>query len=723
VPAGAGVVVDLNISIPHVIHTWANDVDMILVGPTGLMCTLISDVGASTSWDISKVYTLDQAAAAALGTTDATTVSGTYRPTNISIFNDPYVAPGPGSPVQNPPSLNVFNGTPASGNWNLYIVDDVGGDVGSMNSGWGMTLVAGASCTDPLPAFCPSNVDDTGASATTVDVLDLLKVITTWGVSGPPRPDADCAPLPNGDCTVDVLDLLGVITTWGSCFPPTGRCCANVCLDGITSADCTTLGGVWGGADTTCTGFVCPVLNNEPAGAFPLVLGNFPNTSCNLGNSTGATTTTNPAGPSCTVGGPATQTRDVWWKYTVPTTPDLVGQILRINTCSNVAPFTDTVLSAYVGTVSPLALTEIACNDDAGAGCGVSTLLSRIETTMLNPGQTVYIRLGSWSTGATNAGAYQLCGSIEDITADDCVGAETIAVGGSDTSNLLDATQDFGPTCGGVTSGRGKWYKFQGTGQTVRISTCTSTSDVYDGQIIVYCAGAFGCGALNCVASSNIDHGLQNQPPVAPYWPCTAFQGEVVDICTNVNNLYYVQIGTIATGLPGGIAGEYTLTIASLGAGCIAAPAGYPARPNLSQAQCEAGSPPLYDLCTSGIVANVGNTSFNNSIATPQTAGPGTMCGQPWSKDVFFRYTSANGGSITVSTMSSPVFWDSVLEVYNGIGCAPFGAVMACSDDFTTVGGLSQVTFTGTAGTTYLIRVASWNTSGGNQGTLTITDP
>jgi hypothetical protein len=52
-----------------------------------------------------------------------------------------------------------------------------------------------------------------------VDVNDLLAVVSTWGTCPGPCPPhclADVAP-PGGDCVVNVNDLLAVITTWGPC--------------------------------------------------------------------------------------------------------------------------------------------------------------------------------------------------------------------------------------------------------------------------------------------------------------------------------------------------------------------------------------------------------------------------------------------------------------------------------------------------------------------------
>ncbi len=66
------------------------------------------------------------------------------------------------------------------------------------------------------PPPCPVDISGNGS----VDVADLLAVITAWGAC-PGCPATVChpdvAPPPSGNCAVDVADLLLVITSWGPC--------------------------------------------------------------------------------------------------------------------------------------------------------------------------------------------------------------------------------------------------------------------------------------------------------------------------------------------------------------------------------------------------------------------------------------------------------------------------------------------------------------------------
>ena len=36
--------------------------------------------------------------------------------------------------------LSLFNGTNANGTWSLYVLDDAGGDIGSISGGWDLTI-------------------------------------------------------------------------------------------------------------------------------------------------------------------------------------------------------------------------------------------------------------------------------------------------------------------------------------------------------------------------------------------------------------------------------------------------------------------------------------------------------------------------------------------------------------------------------------------------------
>ncbi|MFN6203718.1 MAG: hypothetical protein ACK496_14740, partial [Acidobacteriota bacterium] len=123
-------------------HTWPDDIDILLVGPTGARTILMSDVGGDT--DISNVtLTFDSAATASLP--DRTAISsGTYLPTNIEANDagvaatDSFSSPAPAGPYT--ASFAPFIGTNPNGVWSLYVVDDTSSDSGGIINGWSLEV-------------------------------------------------------------------------------------------------------------------------------------------------------------------------------------------------------------------------------------------------------------------------------------------------------------------------------------------------------------------------------------------------------------------------------------------------------------------------------------------------------------------------------------------------------------------------------------------------------
>lgn len=140
VPALGGAVTKVTVAINNFSHTFPRDVDMLLVGPTGQTVVLLSDGGSGT--DAVNVNLVFDDAGAAVGT--STIPSGTYRPTNIE-DSDPVgdIWPGPAPVGPYGTTLAGFNGLNPAGDWRLYVVDDVGGDAGSVAS-WSLSFETGS---------------------------------------------------------------------------------------------------------------------------------------------------------------------------------------------------------------------------------------------------------------------------------------------------------------------------------------------------------------------------------------------------------------------------------------------------------------------------------------------------------------------------------------------------------------------------------------------------
>lgn len=124
-----------SVTLGNINHTFPDDMDIVLVSPTGQSVILMSDAGGNPDI-VGLNYTFDDAAATTLADA-ALNPQGTYKPTNFGA-TDNFPAPGPGSLTQATPTLSTFIGNP-NGDWKLYIVDDATGDVGYIGN-WSITF-------------------------------------------------------------------------------------------------------------------------------------------------------------------------------------------------------------------------------------------------------------------------------------------------------------------------------------------------------------------------------------------------------------------------------------------------------------------------------------------------------------------------------------------------------------------------------------------------------
>ncbi len=147
-------ITNVTVTLTGLNHTFPNDVDIMLVGPGGQSAVLMSDVGGSTDAVNANVTFSDAGAPF-----PAAVVTGTFVPTN-SGPGDVFPAPAPASGGS---ALSVFNGTNGNGTWSLYVVDDLGGDVGTITGGWSIDITAPAAgvCAAPpanMVAWYPGEV-------------------------------------------------------------------------------------------------------------------------------------------------------------------------------------------------------------------------------------------------------------------------------------------------------------------------------------------------------------------------------------------------------------------------------------------------------------------------------------------------------------------------------------------------------------------------------------
>jgi len=141
-----GVVTKVTVTFA-ITSTFPDDLDVLLVGPTGALSLVMSD--AEGSGDHTNItYTFDQLAAATLPN-DPTTVTpaGTFKPSNFLGFATPEPGgqdnfPTAGGLLSYPTDFAIFNGTNPNGDWKLYVVDDQVIDNVSLPSGWSIDITS-----------------------------------------------------------------------------------------------------------------------------------------------------------------------------------------------------------------------------------------------------------------------------------------------------------------------------------------------------------------------------------------------------------------------------------------------------------------------------------------------------------------------------------------------------------------------------------------------------
>jgi subtilisin-like proprotein convertase family protein len=134
-PVGSRIT-DLNVHLNTFTHTFPDDVDVLLVGPHGQSTILMSDAGGFQAVGSLTLVIDNQGQERLLN--DGPLLSNclcefkpaNYRPSDS--FPSVVLAGNPGK------SLSVFNRTEPFGTWELYVVDDTGGDAGAFAEGWGL---------------------------------------------------------------------------------------------------------------------------------------------------------------------------------------------------------------------------------------------------------------------------------------------------------------------------------------------------------------------------------------------------------------------------------------------------------------------------------------------------------------------------------------------------------------------------------------------------------
>jgi subtilisin-like proprotein convertase family protein len=134
-------VTDVNVTIRFATHTNPEDLDVLLVGPTGRKAIVWSDAGG-TNAITGTTLTLDDQAQVFLPDSGQIAAQK-YMPSNYEVGVDTW----PGVTQNDNRLLSTFDGTNPTGEWKLYVYDDTQqpdtgerNGAGVFNSGWSLEI-------------------------------------------------------------------------------------------------------------------------------------------------------------------------------------------------------------------------------------------------------------------------------------------------------------------------------------------------------------------------------------------------------------------------------------------------------------------------------------------------------------------------------------------------------------------------------------------------------
>ena len=134
-----GTITDVNLVLTDLTHAHHDDLDILLTTSDGRQALVMSDVGDSSNVADIDLTLDDEAAATMPGGNLSELSSGTFRPTNIDRFADTFAAPAP--TLNGNVALNGFDGADPNGTWQLWVMDNGGGDYGDLG-GWALQVTA-----------------------------------------------------------------------------------------------------------------------------------------------------------------------------------------------------------------------------------------------------------------------------------------------------------------------------------------------------------------------------------------------------------------------------------------------------------------------------------------------------------------------------------------------------------------------------------------------------
>jgi len=203
-----GVITDVNVTLTNIGHTHPDDLDILLVSPSGDSVVLMSDACNGTDFEDFD-WTFDDEATGPMPDSPAGTCSSFfYQPSSYDSGSDTWPGSNPGPHGS---ALSTFDGENPLGTWSLYASDDAAGDSGDIEGGWSLTITTGPSNID-IPASGTTGNASPYPRTVTVSSNDLVTDVdvTFNGITHAHPDDMDILMVgPSGASTILMSDACG----------------------------------------------------------------------------------------------------------------------------------------------------------------------------------------------------------------------------------------------------------------------------------------------------------------------------------------------------------------------------------------------------------------------------------------------------------------------------------------------------------------------------------
>ena len=186
-----GTISNVNVTLSNATYSFSQDIDALLVGPSGQTLILVADLGPNggpSAGANNSTLTLSDAGTLPTMTTPWGSAS-TFKPVNFGGFNEVWESPAPAGPYGDPGTAgtgatlgSVFDGADPNGTWSLYVITTSGGDgTGAIAGGWSLDVttanLTGTSTTvsssnNPSFTAAPNNSVTFTADVTSTSTVD-----------------------------------------------------------------------------------------------------------------------------------------------------------------------------------------------------------------------------------------------------------------------------------------------------------------------------------------------------------------------------------------------------------------------------------------------------------------------------------------------------------------------------------------------------------------------